>query len=131
MATLAGTVTLFFGGWIIFGMILMDFMASNAGSATGVMRSETEMVWWSLILGSVMQAYFIVYVFHKMNNITSFGDGLKTAAIFGLLISMAFDFTMYGTSNIMSLTGVVVDILANTVLWGLAGGVIGMVVGKK
>jgi hypothetical protein len=131
LATLAGTVVCFFMGWLVYGMLLMDFMASNAGTATGVMKGETEMVWWALILGTLMQAYLLVYVFGKVGNITTFGSGFQLGLMLGLIIGFAFDLSMYGTSNVMNLTATIVDPIAGGVINGIAGGVIGVVLGRK
>ncbi|MBL7843133.1 MAG: hypothetical protein JNK44_04650 [Cyclobacteriaceae bacterium] len=45
LATLAGFVVFFLLGWLFYGILLMDFNAANSGTASGVMREETEMVW--------------------------------------------------------------------------------------
>ncbi len=131
MATLAGFVVFFLLGWLLYGMLLMDFFMSNSGSATGVMRSDTEMVWWALALGNLLQAYLLVYIFGKWANITTFGAGLQAGAVIGLILGYGYDLTMYGTSNISNLTSTLVDPLVVAVMMGLTGGVIGMVLGKK
>ncbi len=131
MATLAGFVVLFMLGWLLYGMLLMDFFVANAGSATGVNRAEDEMVWWALIVGNVLQAYLLVYIFGKWANITTFAEGLKGGAMIGLILGYAYDLIMYGTTNIMNLTAALVDPLIAAVMMGLAGGVIGWVLGRK
>jgi hypothetical protein len=131
LATLAGFVVFFLMGWIIYGMLLMDFMGANTGSATGVMRSDTEMVWWALIAGNLLQAYLLVYIFGKWANITTFGGGLQAGATIGLIFGLGFDLSMYGTTNIMNLTATLVDPIATAVIMGISGGVIGVVLGKK
>jgi hypothetical protein len=131
MATLAGFVTLFLLGWLIYGMLLMDFFMTNSGSAVGVMRADTEMVWWALVAGNVLQAYFLVYIFGKWANVTSFGSGLQAGATLGLIIGFAYDLTMYGTSNMMNLTATLVDPFVSAIMMGVTGGVIGYVLGRK
>jgi len=131
MATLAGFVTFFLLGWLFYGMLLMDFYSTNAGSATGVMRGETEMVWWALAVGNLFQAYLLVYIFGKWANITTFGGGFQAGAMIGLIIGYGFNLTMYGTSNIMNLTASLVDPLVVAIMMGMTGGVIGVVLGKK
>lgn len=131
MATVAGFVVFFLMGWIIYGMLLMDFMSANSGSATGVMRSDTEMVWWALVAGNLMQAYLLVYIFGKWANITTFSGGLQAGATIGLIFGLGFDLTMYGTSNIMNLTATLVDPIATAIIMGVSGGVIGFVLGRK
>lgn len=131
MATLAGFVTIFLLGWLIYGMLLMDFFQANSGTASGVLRTDSEMIWWALIVGNVLQAYFLVYIFDKWASITSFGSGLQAGATLGLIIGFAYDLTMYGTSNTMNLTAALVDPFVTAILMGITGGVIGYVLGRK
>ncbi|MGE0772354.1 MAG: hypothetical protein AB7K37_11625 [Cyclobacteriaceae bacterium] len=131
LATLVGFVVLFLLGWLIYGMLLMDFYASNTGSATGVMRDEDSMVWWALIAGNIAQAYLLVYIFGKWANITSFGGGFQAGAILGLILGIAINFSMYGTSNMMNLTATLVDPVVSAVMMGITGGAIGVMLGRK
>jgi len=131
LATIAGFVTLFILGWLLYGMLLVDFYAANAGSATGVMRADMDMVWWALVLGNVLQAYLLVYIFSKWTTVNSFGGGLQAGITIGLILGYAFDLTMYATSNTMNLTAALVDPLVLAGMMGLTGGVIGIVLGRK
>lgn len=130
---IAGGIAAFFAGWIIYGMLLMDFMAQNSGTATGVMRANTEMVWWALIAGNLFTGILYSYIFNRWANIGTLSAGLSAGAIIGLLMAAAFDLTMYGTSNILALNGVWVDIAASAVLGAITGAVVGWVngMGKK
>jgi hypothetical protein len=131
LATLAGFVTYFFLGFIVYGMLLMDFYAAHSGSATGVMRSDAEMQWWALIAGNVIQAYLLVYIFGNWANITTFNNGLKAGAIIGFIMSLGISLNMYGTTNISDLTSTLVDPIVMSVMMSLTGGAIGWVLGRK
>jgi hypothetical protein len=131
LATLAGFVVFFLLGWILYGMLLMDFLTSNQGAATGVMRADTEMIWWALAVGNLLQAYLLVYIFGNWANITTFGGGFRAGVIIGLIIGYGYDLTMYGTTHIMNLTATLVDPIVVAVMMGISGGVIGVVLGKK
>ncbi len=131
MATLAGFVVFFFMGFLLYGMLLMDFFMANAGSATGVYREDAEMVWWALAVGNLLQSYLLVYIFSKWASITTFASGLQAGAMIGLILGLGYDLTMYGTSNISNLTATLVDPLVVAVMMGVTGGVIGLVLGKK
>lgn len=130
---IAGGIVAFFAGWVIYGMLLMDFMAQNSGSATGVMRADPEMIWWALIAGNLLMGILYSYIFNKWANISTLGAGIGAGAIIGLIMGAGFDLTMYGTSNIMNLNATMVDIAASTVLGALTGGAVGWVngMGKK
>ena len=131
MATLAGFVVYFMLGFLLYGVLLMDFYSANAGTATGVMRIDDDMQWWALIAGNVMMSYLLVYIFGTWANITTFGGGLKAGAIIGLIMSLGFSLNMYGTTNISNLTSSLVDPIVITVMMGFTGGVIGWVLGRK
>jgi hypothetical protein len=131
MATLAGFIVYFMLGFIIYGVLLMDFYASHSGTATGVMRIDTDMQWWSLIAGNVVQAYLLVYIFGNWANITTFGGGLKAGAIIGFIMSLGISLNMYGTTNVSDLTSTLVDPFVMAVMLGITGGVIGWVLGRK
>ncbi len=130
MATLVGFVVFFLLGWLFYGVLLMDFYESNAGTASGVMRSDEEMVWWALILGNLFQAYFLVYIFGNWANITSFSAGLKAGLLIGLILGLAFNLSMYGTTNMGNLTAALVDPIVSAVMMGITGGVIGAMLGR-
>lgn len=131
MATLAGFVVYFMLGFILYGILLMDFFASHAGTATGVMRSDTEIIWWALVAGNIVQAYLLVYIFGNWANITTFGGGLKAGATIGFIMALGMDMNMYGTMNTMTLTGALADVAVLATMMGLTGGVIGWVLGRK
>lgn len=130
---IAGGIVAFFAGWLIYGMLLMDFMAQNSGTATGVMRADAEMVWWALIAGNLLTGILYSYIFNRWANISTLSAGLSAGAIIGLIMGAALDLTMYGTSNIMALNGVWVDIAASAVIGAVTGAVVGWVngMGKK
>lgn len=131
LATIVGFIVLFLLGWLLYGFLLMDFYTNNTGSASGVMRADDDMIWWALILGNFFQAYLLVYIFGNWANITTFSDGLKAGAIIGLIMGLAFNLTMYGTSNIMNMTSTLVDPFVSTVMMAITGGVIGVMLGRK
>lgn len=131
LATLAGFVTYFFLGFILYGMLLMDFYTAHSGSATGVMRNDANMQWWALVAGNVIQAYLLVYIFGNWANITTFSGGLKAGAIIGFIMSLGISLNMYGTTHISDLTSTLVDPIVMSVMMSLTGGVIGWVLGRK
>ncbi len=130
---IAGGVAAFFAGWLIYGMLLADFMAQNSGTATGVMRADAEMVWWALIAGNLLTGILYSYIFNRWANITTLSAGLSAGAIIGLIMGAGFDLTMYGTSNILALNGVWVDIAASAVIGAITGAAVGWAngMGKK
>ena len=57
LSTLFGGIFLFFGGYLIWGVLTVDFFNSHAGTATGVMRENPDMV--HLAIACLLQAFFL------------------------------------------------------------------------
>ena len=131
MATLAGFVVYFMLGFLLYGVLLADFMGANVGTATGVMRADDDMQWWALIVGNVVQVYLLVYIFGNWAHITTFVGGLKAGATIGFIMTLGFNLTMYGTTNVSNLTTTLIDPLVMAVMMGATGGVIGWVLGRN
>ena len=126
MATLAGGVTVFVMGFLLYDLALGDFFAANAGTATGVAKAAIDMV--PLAIGQVFLAALLVMVMGWRGD-SSAGDGLKTGAIVGLLFSLGVNLTWYGVFNISNLTATLVDPIVFMIQLGVGGAVIGAVLG--
>lgn len=126
--TIAGGVTLFVLGYLIFDMAFASFYAANAGSATGVMR-EGQLL-WAIALGSLAYALLITYVMANARGPMTTGAGITTGAIVAFLLWFTVDFSLYGISNISNLTRTIVDPLLEAVRGGVAGAVIAAVLGR-
>jgi hypothetical protein len=129
MATLAGAFVSLFMGYIMYALVFENFFATNVGSASGVMKTD-DMVWWALILGNVFMAYLLVYIFGKWANISTLSGGFMAGGMIGLIMGFGFDLISYGTSNIMNLTGALVDPFVFAIMMAATGGVIGWMLGR-
>ncbi|MCW3087324.1 MAG: hypothetical protein JWQ78_710 [Sediminibacterium sp.] len=123
---LFGAVVSFFAGYLLYGVLLMDFFSNNVGSATGVMRAPTDMIWWSLVVGCLFMGFTYSYVYNRFGNINTVSAGASAGAVLGLLITAGFDFIMYANTNISNLTGTFADIVAGAVLGAITGAAVGM-----
>jgi len=127
LAGILGGIVYFLFGWLVYGMLLMNYMEENAGLALGVNR--VEMLLWSIGLGSLLYGFFLSYIFSCVGQVKTAAAGAKSGAWVGFLVAGAIDFTMYGTTNITTLNAVAVDILAATVLASITGAVVAWVLG--
>jgi hypothetical protein len=124
-AIVAGGVVLAVTGFLIFEVLLGDFYASNAGSATGVNR-ESQIV-WAMAVGSLAYAALITYAAGRQPGGMTLRGGAVAGAIVGFLLWCTVDFFFYGISNISNLTLTTVDPLVELVHGGIGGAVIGAV----
>jgi len=126
-----GGIVFFLLGWLIYGMMLYDFMSANGNQCAA--RPETEMIWWALILGNIAGGLMLAVIF-SWSNVTTMSGGMVKGAIIGLFYSIMFDFMMYSMSTFFtSITPVIVDICVSTVMTAVAGAVIAWIMntGKK
>ncbi len=127
---LVGGVASFFGGYLIYGVLFAEVLAKNAGSATGVSRTPEQMVWWSLILGSVFMSLTLSYIFNKWSKVNKLFDGASDGAFISFLIAAGYDFTIYGNANLYTLKGTIIDIAAATLMGTITGAVVGWMNGR-
>lgn len=127
LATVAGGVTLFVLGGLLYGLLLADFFESH--SAPNTMR-ETP-IWWALIIGELLLAALVTLIFGRWASISTPLGGLKAGAIIGLLLAAAINFTMFAVSTVfVDPTAGVVDAVVSAIRLGIGGAVIGLVLGK-
>jgi hypothetical protein len=127
-AWIAGTVVLFVFGYLIYGMLLADFMKNHSGPATGVAKSSQEYILWLIGVANLVYAFLLTYVFSRAGVATP-AKGFALGATIGLLTSLSTDLITYATTNLATCTGILGDVVAFTVLAGVAGAVIGWVKG--
>jgi len=120
-----GGISFFFLGWLIYGVLLMDFMSEF--SNTTFNRPEEEMVWWAMILSNMASGFIFSIIFGWLNNKTIIG-GVKIAAIIGGLFALSIDLSFYSMTTLYSsFTPIIVDIIAFTIMSAITGGIIAWV----
>ncbi len=130
IGSLAGGITLFFLGYLIYGMALSGFFTQHSLAPAGAMKAMSELVWWALILGNLVSGALLTYIFLKIGSINSFGSGATTGAAIGFFMSLGMDLIRYATENAFDLTALVVDVIVGVVMTAIAGGVIAAVLGR-
>ena len=128
MGTLVGGIVLFFLGYGLYGILLAGFFEANTGTATGVTREPFDFV--SLAVGQLMWAGAITMVLGWKGASTAM-DGFTTGATVGALFFLGFDLTLYATTNLSTLTGAIADAVVATILFGITGAIVTLVVAKK
>ncbi|MCI0432578.1 MAG: hypothetical protein L0271_02855 [Gemmatimonadetes bacterium] len=128
VGTLVGAVVAFLLGFLLYGVALMSFYEGNIGSAMGVVRDPPGLV--AIAIGQIPFALFLTMAITRWGNSASVAGGAKVGAIFGLLVFLGFNLTMYGATNIQNMTATLVDPFVALVLWSVTGAAIGMVLGR-
>jgi hypothetical protein len=127
--TVLGGIVYFFLGWAIYGILLMDFTTNNFNQCAA--RPNGVMIWWAIILASFILALFLT-LFLKWSGAKGIIDGLKTGALFGLLMGLSMDLSNYSMSTMFNnLTALLVDVVAYTFITAIMGLVIVLTWGKE
>ena len=126
---LAGGIAYFLLGYLVFGILLADFMKTHSNSTAGVYRTMEDMIWWSMVVGNLAYGFLLSYVIGKAGA-HSLAGGFKTGAITALLYYIAMNCITYALMNLSDTTLLAVDIAAGTIVGGIVGAVIGWVQSK-
>ncbi len=124
---LAGGITSFLLGWLIYGIMLKDMMKSMEGSTPIPMKAVPDML--PLIFGNMFLGFFLAFLFSSWANIKTAVGGLKGGAIVGLFMAAGYDLIMYSTTDAFVFQGVIFDVGINIVMVGVTGAVVGWVLG--
>jgi hypothetical protein len=130
VAGLLGSVLAFILGWIIWGMLLSGVMGNYAGTASGVMRGQDEMLWFPLVIGHLGLGFLLAIIYGRWAAISTFNTGAKAGSAIGFLVAFANNMIMLGTTHIMQPTGAIIDIIASAISMGFIGGFIGWWLGR-
>ena len=128
-AWIAGRAVLFLLGYLIYGMLLADFMKNHSGTASGVMRDQKDFMIWLIAVSNLVYGFLMTYIFGRAG-VSSAGGGFALGAIMGLFTSLSTDLLNYATSNLNTGSSIAADVVAFTILAVLAGLVIGLVKGS-
>ena len=126
MGGIAGGVLFFLLGWLIYGMLLMNFMNTHPGTAGNIARAEPDFLY--LIIGNLAMGFLMAYIFIKAG-INSLSRGLITGGVIGLLMAVGYDCLMYATTTAVSKTGMAADVAASVVMSAIVGAAVGAIMG--
>ena len=128
LGTAVGAVTYFVAGFLIYGLALNTYMASNMMS--GMMKDPPD--WVHLVLGQIASGALMTVAIGVWAKTGGAAAGLRIGVQLGLLMILGFDLTMFATSHVMNnFTVVAVDVLAGTAMSAIAGAAVGAALGRR
>jgi hypothetical protein len=127
--TIFGGIFYFFLGWLIYGILMMDFYLANTNQCAN--RAQGDMVWWAMIVSTLLVSLFLTLILN-WSNAAKITDGLITGAIFGSLFSAVNGFSFWSmTTMYNSFLPMLIDIVFSAIVFGLTGIVIVLTWGKN
>jgi len=127
--TLFGGITYFLMGWLVWGILLMNFMSAHMNQCAN--RPEGNMIWWALILSNFTAALLLT-LFLKWSKAEKIIHGLASGALFGFLFATIVDLSSWSMTAMFSSVGIIlIDILASTIVYAIMGMIIVLTWGKE
>lgn len=131
LATLAGGVVAFLGGWVIWGMLLMSYSQSQMTEAGAAVMKEMPIL-WEIAVGNLIFSFLLALIYSRWASISTLKTGAIAGAVISGLISLSNGFMWHAMMDMTTgMTGIFVDTLASAVWGALVGGTIGWVLGYK
>jgi hypothetical protein len=129
-ATVAGGIAFFILGFLIYGLVLDPLVIRPNTSPEVLKLMKDPPVWVLLILGNFVAAFLLAYIFEKWATIRTFVGGLTGGATIFFLYALHTQLMFAAFMNMTSYVPMIADIIGSTILGSLAGGVVGLVLGK-
>jgi hypothetical protein len=122
---LIGGISALIVGYLLFGIILADYMAENAAHT-----KEPDMVW--LVAGHLVYGILMTYIFSKWAGIKTAITGAKAGALIALLGGLAFNWIWHGVSDMFpgGCVATLLDAAGGAVVWAIGGAAIGWFLGR-
>lgn len=128
LAGLVGGVVAFLLGWLLYGILLLDFMKANTNQCMNLDMKDMNMV--TMIISNLLWGLLLALIL-GWANVTSFMGGLMKGAMYGILLALAFDLQFSSmTTYFNNMNAMIADVAVTTVMNALVGGVVGWMLGR-
>ncbi len=129
LAALASGIISFFWGWVIFGLLLMDFYTANTTVYQGLFKEQMNLP--VMFLSNLLWGFLITWLYSRFAGRKSWIGGAIMGAVLGLLTGAWLDLNFLVNWNLYTPTLLGVDILANALHAAGVGAVAGWVLRDK
>ncbi len=124
LATLAGFVAMFVLGYVIWGIATVDFFEGH--TLTNIMKDPPDMLF--IALGNLIGTFALSSLYGKWaRGIHSAGEGFQFGVWIGIFVGLGMGLLWYGTSELMDMTGHLVEAILDIIFYGIIGAIIALV----
>ena len=123
LATVVATIAMFVLGFLIWGVATVDFFEGH--TLTNVMKDPPDFP--ILVLSNLIAAFALSTIYGKWaNGNNSLGSGFQFGVWIGIFMGLGMGLLWYATSELMDLTGQLVQAVLDIVYYGIIGAIIGL-----
>ena len=127
--TIFGGIAHFFAGWLVYGILLMDYNTANTNQCLN--RPDGDMIWWAMIASSLLFALLLTLILF-WSKAAKATDGLLKGAVFGIIFSAMLGASFWSmTTMYNSFMPIIADILVSGFIYGFVGLIIVLTWGKN
>jgi len=127
LATLVGTIVMFFLGYLIWGIATVDFF--NGHTLVNTMKEVPNL--GLIAVANIIAVFALSTLYGKWaGEKHSIGEGFCFGAWIGVFVGIGIGFLQYGTMEMMDLTGHSVEAILDIVFYGIIGAVIALMYQK-
>lgn len=124
LATLAGFVTMFLLGFVIWGMALTGFFQEH--SINDVMKDPPDLI--TIALGNLIATFALSSLYGKWaRGVHSLSEGFQFGLWIGIFVGLGLGLLWCGTTELMDTTGYVVEAVLDILFYAIIGAVIAVV----
>lgn len=116
-------------GWVVWGMLLMDYYESNMIAYEGLQKENMNMV--AMIIAQLAGGILLAYIIGNFSGTINMQRGAMIGAIVGLLWCLSIDMYYLAMMNMFANNSViVVDLIVNAIFSAILGAFIGWYMGR-
>ena len=132
IAAIAGSVVQFLLGWLVYGLLLANFMDSQTTHYDGLIKDmDTGSFMILVYLAGLAMSFLLAFIFQRWAKFESILKGLTGGMILGFFIALSYDLNSFSMMNLISVNAMIVDVIAYTVIIGIVGAIIAWILGYK
>ena len=130
LAAIAGSVIQFLLGWLIYGILLANFMDSQTTHYDGLIKDMNTGSFMILVyLAGLAMSFLLAFIFQRWAKFESILKGLTGGMILGFFIALSYDLNSFSMMNLISVNAMIVDVIAYAVIIGIVGAIIAWILG--
>ncbi|ALM08086.1 hypothetical protein SB49_09925 [Sediminicola sp. YIK13] len=127
LATIIGFVVMFLFGYAIWGIATAEFFEAHATNS--IMKNPPDMLF--IALGNLIGTFAISTIYGKWAaGAYGAANGFAFGIWIGIFVGLGMGLLWYGTSELMDMTGHLVEAIIDIFFYGIVGAVIGFVYQK-
>ena len=133
IGTVVGGVSMFVAAYLIWVIALPAMSIGNnlwEGAFEAAGGARESMILWASFLSNVTSAALVTLAIEK-NGLSTIGSGVKIGMVVGFLLWLGVDLAYYANTTIFDLTSTIVDPLLASIHFGIGGGAIAAVLGRR